>query len=402
MKHSSQKSTRGKLLRFPLIKGRRRDYGARWVDADGRELGVTNAETMCLAPRYPHRLRISNGQYDHVIRCGICPNCVELDRRRLAERFRRAYEKHDGPLFFVQFKADIPTQNRLVRSARRARRLHVQSQLVRLGPGWAGLLVRDPHELEAWFAAREVETRTEPIRLKRGRRAFRRVAAGLAIARVRYGKNVNRYYGRGLPPVDKQSWSVERVDKYEPYDRATSPRAWTDDGRRLLPPLALSGKVIRLNAVRRIMEIPRSVDTYEAIEPWVRELIPKIAKPMDVVAVPKSAEECDRQRKIYQMVAKQEELRISDKVSASESTPPFFGGGLQNFSPIVEAQLRLKHVERMIDELLAGRAPPEIERERKDDEERRRQKAQRDERNRKAMLERLERMMRDAAEREKK
>jgi hypothetical protein len=150
------------------------------------------------------------------------------------------------------------------------------------------------------------------------------------------------------------------------------------------------------------MEIPRSVDTYEAIEPWVRELIPKIAKPMDVVAVPKSAEECDRQRKIYQMVAKQEELRISNKVSASESTPPFFGGGLQNFSPIVEAQLALKSVERMIDELLAGRAPPEIERERKDEEERRRQKAQRDERNRKAMLERLERMMKDAAEREKK
>lgn len=66
-------------------------FAATWRDDQGAVVGTTYGGTMCLWPRKPWRIRITREGFEHVIRCGECPGCLEFERRRLAERLHAKY-----------------------------------------------------------------------------------------------------------------------------------------------------------------------------------------------------------------------------------------------------------------------------------------------------------------------
>jgi hypothetical protein len=81
-----------------------------------------------------------------------------------------------------------------------------------------------------------LETRTEPIFLSRGRRAWRSATGGMLVAREAYGEQRNRWYIRGLPRAEKESWNVLSQAGEKGYSRSSDPRVWKSHNLVLVPP----------------------------------------------------------------------------------------------------------------------------------------------------------------------
>jgi hypothetical protein len=106
----------------------------------------------------------------------------------------------------------------------------------RLGASSFALLSREAGSLRAMLRLDGVRFRIEPLRLSRGRRAWRVLTAGLTVAREIYGEQRNRWYARGLPPAEREKWEVRKIAKYASYDRNRAPRAWKGSRLVLVPP----------------------------------------------------------------------------------------------------------------------------------------------------------------------
>lgn len=235
-----------------------RAFAATWRDERGDVVATTHAGTMCLWPRLPWRLRFSREGFAGVIPCRECPGCLEFERSRLAERLHAKYGRGsvssvvpDGlttstnasdartpaqKLFVVRIYAPIELHAQLAHRLHRRRGLQLEPGMWRLGASSFALLARVSTPLRAALERLGVKYRIEPLRLRRGRRAWRPLTAGLLVAREVYGEDRNRFYARGLPPADRQKWEVQKVAKYAAYDRARSPRAWKSGRLVLVPP----------------------------------------------------------------------------------------------------------------------------------------------------------------------
>ena len=213
---------------------------------------------MCWFPVKPWRLKIAGDGFEHIVRCRECPGCLEYDRRILADRLHTKYgcEKrtagsassgsgvnlepagtHLPPRLFVcRIWAPIEMHARLSHALHRRRGLELEPGMYRLGASSFALLSREKRSLPRVLRTVGVKFRIEPVRLSRGRRAWRSLTAGLIVAREIYGEDRNRWYSRGLPEADRQKWEVQKIDKYQSYDRAGSPRARIDRRVVLVPP----------------------------------------------------------------------------------------------------------------------------------------------------------------------
>lgn len=217
---------------------------------------------MCWFPRRPGRLRIAREGYEHIIRCSECPGCLELNRRRLADRLKAHYQGKTGPLWLVRIhvpaEAMAPTSHRLHRRPG----LKLEAGHFRLGLASMALLARDKAPVHLALRSDGIAHRIERIRASRGRRAWRAITAGILVSREAYGEQVKRWYMRGLAPLDKLRWEIDRR-QYEPgYDRRRSPRAWTSSKLILVPPaLWTTGHRYRrtLRALLRNATDPESV-----------------------------------------------------------------------------------------------------------------------------------------------
>ena len=144
----------------------------------------------------------------------------------------------------------------------------------RQGANSFALLARSASSLRVILKRLGYKHRILPLRLSRGRRAWRVLTAGLIVAREVYGEQRNRFYARGLPKADRLKWEVKKIGTYSGYSRNASPRAWT--GRRvvLVPPdvwklrptvrRSLRGLLLRAadpEGVRRVMGIVAQVST---------------------------------------------------------------------------------------------------------------------------------------------
>lgn len=235
-----------------------RAFAATWRDERGDVVATTHGATMCLWPRKPWRIRISRERFEHVIRCGECPGCLEFDRRRLAERLHSKYRglaqatrrgavrgndptrRHSAQvvsqLFVVRIWAPIELHAQLAHRLHRRRGLELEPGMWRLGASSFALISRAVAPLRSLLKRLGVKFRIEPLRLSRGRRAWRVLTAGMLVAREVYGEQRNRFYARGLPPADRQKWEVQKIGTYRGYDSVRSPRAWKDRGVVLVPP----------------------------------------------------------------------------------------------------------------------------------------------------------------------
>lgn len=263
-------------------------FAATWRDDRGEVVGSTWGGTMCWWPVKPWRIKIARDGFEHVIRCGECPGCLEFDRRRLASRLFRKYCSHreqprqqenvqprrrsaspgssEPRLFIVRIWAPLERHAAIAHGLHRRRGLELEPGLWRLGASSFALIGREKASISRVLRRLGLRFRVEPLRLGRGRRAFRPLTAGLLVSREIYGEQRNRFYARGLPPAERERWEVQKIGKYKSYDRARSPRAAAGNRVVLVPPgvwqlsrtnrRALRGQLLRQSdpeGVRRVM-----------------------------------------------------------------------------------------------------------------------------------------------------
>jgi len=235
-----------------------RAFAATWRNDSGQVVGTTFGGTMCWFPRKPWRLRIERDGYEHVIRCGECPGCLEFERRRLADRLQAKYASagvpsvegttlspaknavgaagSSRPLYVVRIWAPLSRHTEINHKLHRRAGLELEPGMYRLGASGFALLSREKGRIAAVLRAARTDFRIEPVRFRRRRRAWRALTAGLMVARAVYGEQVKRWYARGLPPAAREKWNVLKLKEYKAHDRATGPRAWTSGKLVLVPP----------------------------------------------------------------------------------------------------------------------------------------------------------------------
>ena len=264
------------------------DHGATWRERGGDVVAATYGGTLCWFPRRPWRLRIADDQFQHVIRCGECPGCLEFDRRRLADRLVQAYHadrkelaasssarvdarsplgrRTKGELFAVRVFCPVERHASLYHNLARRPLLDARRGFFRLGRGSFAFLTSRPGSVGDALKAARLKYRVERIRLSRGRRAWRSITAGILVAREAYGENLNRWYARGLPKADRRKWNVIKLSKYKPYDRRRSPRAWKRGDLFLVPPAYWTATRATRQAIRKTMAIATSPELAAAIQ----------------------------------------------------------------------------------------------------------------------------------------
>jgi hypothetical protein len=233
-------------------------FAATWRDPQDAIVGTTFGGTMCEAPHGPNILRLARGDWTIVARCRECRGCIEFDRRRLADRLlgkygrgaaRSADPKTGLPLepaasaankssllWLIRIYAPLSEHAALSHKLHRRRSLELEPGFFRLGLTSFGVIARSKEGFPRINQGLGLNVRVEPIRLSRGRRAWRAITAGLTVVRAVYGKQVNRWYVRGLPPAEREKWEVVKLVKNSPYGRKTGPRVWAGDRVVLVPP----------------------------------------------------------------------------------------------------------------------------------------------------------------------
>ena len=354
-------------------------FAATWRNEQGAVVGTTYGGTMCLWPRKPWRIRITREGFEHVIRCGECPGCLEFERRRLADRLQSKYapggargaEPKTGTgkldaenvasatfaLFVVRIWAPLELHASIASKLHRRRGLGLEPGMWRLGASSFAILARSRVGLPEVLRALGYRFRIEPLRLKRGRRAWRVLTAGLIVAREIYGEQRNRFYARGLPKADRLKWEVKKIGKYDGYSRNASPRAWT--GRRvvLVPPdvwklrptvrRSLRGLLLRQSdpeGVRRVMGIVAGVSTDQA-------------RRFNVSAAAEGRPTREQVVQFYNETAKRVAARCAIPVAAPDHTPSSGEGGYVSsehkqgeLMPLELARARQKEWQRRRDE----------------------------------------------------
>jgi hypothetical protein len=324
-------------------------FAATWRNEQGAIVGKTFGGTMCLWPVKPWRIRFHNDGFEGVMRCRECPGCLEFDRRRMADRLQQKYAagsaRGAGPstksadgyvkaastsptrLFVVRIYAPIELHASIANKLHRRRGLELEPGMWRLGAGSFALISRSRIPLPTLLKRLGLRHRIEPLRLSRGRRAWRVLTAGLIVAREIYGEQRNRWYARGLPAADRQKWEVLKIGKYQSYDRARSPRAWTGRKLLLVPPevwqlrrtdrLALRGQLLRASdpeGVQRVMRL-------------VADAIRNAKSRFDVSAAPKALLSREAVIRQYQQAAERSRARTDALTADSSITPTSEVGG---------------------------------------------------------------------------
>ena len=235
-----------------------RAFAATWQSESGQVVGTTWGGTMCWFPRKPWRLRIERDGFEHIVRCGECPGCLEFERRRLADRLHARYGPGSAQaaaaqttetgksavaagtsgrqLYIVRIWAPLERHTEISHKLHRRVRLELEPGTYRLGASSFAVLSREKTGLTLVLRRAGVEFRIEPVRFRRRRRAWRALTAGLSVARSVYGEQVKRWYARGLPAAEREKWRVEKRSYQPGYDRARSPRAWSAGKLVLVPP----------------------------------------------------------------------------------------------------------------------------------------------------------------------
>lgn len=264
-----------------------RAFAATWRDQEGAVVSTTWGGTMCWFPRLPWRLRIVREGFEHVVRCGECPGCLEFERRRLADRLNAKYGAHgeqltrrarqrrsnqagasgemQRELFIFRIYAPVERHAKIAHALHRRPSLELEPGLFRLGVSSFAVLARDRAPLVDALRALHLENRVERIRFSRGRRAWRALTSGLAVSREAYGEHVKRWYVRGLPPAAREKFEVVKIGTYKTYNRWRAPRAWQNGNLVLVPPEVWQLRRVDRRKLHDFMRSGRSPEFAQAL-----------------------------------------------------------------------------------------------------------------------------------------
>jgi hypothetical protein len=215
---------------------------ATFRDDTGEVVGTTWGGTICWYPRKPSSFVTvdDDGRREHVIRCGWCPGCLELDRRRLADRLQARYSTVEGKLWLVVLESPLHSQARDLKRLRRTVGTSGFSGMYRLGTNHVAAIAAGSRPVvPATTIKRGLRVTVRAVKRSRGRRAWNEITRGILIARDEWGEWLKRFYHRGLPAREHDRWNVVTSGGIRKRHAATGigVRGWRD-GVSLFPPLA--------------------------------------------------------------------------------------------------------------------------------------------------------------------
>lgn len=291
------------------------ELAATWRNQAGEIVSSTFGGTMCLMPRMPWSLRIEREGDTLIVPCGECPGCLEFYRRRLGDRLHAKYGASDGKLYLHRIYAPLEHHAALFRKLHRRRGLVLEPGFFRLGATSFAVIAHARVLPPLYLGGVRLETRTEAIRLTRCGRAWRTATSGMLVAREVYGEQTNRFYIRGLPAAEKQSWNVLTHSGAKGYSRARDPRVWTSANLVLVPPEVWSlGRADR-GRIRRDLRRASSPEGVARVMAIVSSLAAQKSQSSFPSRTGPSADEIAYRKAYYARQAKRE-------VAASVSEPP--------------------------------------------------------------------------------
>lgn len=342
-------------------------FAATWRNDRGEVVGSTWGGTMCWWPVKPWRIKIARDGFEHVIRCGECPGCLEFDRRRLASRLWNKYGEHyekrpressresaaaarrpahsNRPLFIVRIWAPLERHAAVAHGLHRRRGLQLEPGLWRLGASSCALLSREKESLTRVLKRAGLRFRVEPLRLGRGRRAFRPLTAGLLVSREIYGEHKNRWYARGLPPAERERWEVQKIGKYKSYDRRRSPRAAAGNRVVLVPPGVWSLSRTDRSALRGHLVRQTNPEGVLAVMGLVADTIRKAGRELPVSAAAQPRLSREQVARWYARNAERAAARTENSAAAS-SLPPLSEVGGYRSSEHNQGELLPRELEK--------------------------------------------------------
>jgi hypothetical protein len=224
------------------MKAQHNPRAATFRDRDNHVVGTTWGGTWCWHPVNPAKYasESEDGTDAHLIRCRRCPGCMELDRRELAERLVLTFNKEEGNVWVVVIEVVLAEAGEAVRKFALTLSGAKSWGWCRIGASRIAVIV----------AGQKPRSRVRQpsigcsvcwhrVLVKRKRRAWSMVTAGMLYSRDVYGEQTNRWYMRGLKRVPR----AKRVGVWRGRARQKNPElqggvAGVRDGIRLCPPEA--------------------------------------------------------------------------------------------------------------------------------------------------------------------
>jgi hypothetical protein len=362
-------------------------FAATWVDeTSGEIVGTTLGETMCWRPNRPWALTIMREGDQLIAPCGECPGCLEFLRRRLAERLHRKYgpgavqsasrstttgEQPAGAvttkptaLWIVRIWYPLPLQADLAHKLHRRKGLELEAGFYRLGVDSFVVLARSKQELPRVLRRLGLRHRVEPVRLSRGRRAWRTLTAGILVARAVYGEQVKRWYARGLPPAERLRWDVVKRAMQKPWRRRTGARVRTGSRIILVPPAIWSMDGDRIKEYRAAAATASSPEEAIANRRRLAEIVAGAASHLILDAPAQPALSREAVQRFYAGMAARSNKGATETSAAALNPSTLLGGGLRSCvhsGSIAQPQNDLEALEKW---LHSGAPPPQMGRER--------------------------------------
>jgi hypothetical protein len=325
------------------------EFAATWRNSKGEIVGSTFGGTMCWMPLKPWSLRISREDWTGIVPCGECPGCLEFYRRRLADRLDAKYGvpregqhrtrvKPEAPgdhrsgsarpiLYLIRIYAPIEQHAALSRKLHRRRGLELEPGFIRLGATSFAVLSHARRSPPLTLNGEVLETRTEPILLSRGRRAWRSATAGMLVAREAYGEQRNRWYIRGLPAAEKESWNVLSQAGEKGYSRARDPRVWKHGNLTLVPPEIWSlGRGDR-RTLRRDLGAASSPEGVARVMAMVSALVARKSQSSLIGPAGRPVLTREQVLESYAMAARRSKAASGSERPLISPSPPSEGGG---------------------------------------------------------------------------
>ncbi len=362
-------------------------FAATWRDEEtGEILGYTLGDTMCRSPRRPWAMTGTDDEWQFPLPCGECDGCLERIRRALADRLKAKYQSHGSAgtnstenarglnatagvtcscaLWMIRIWHPKELQVELSAQLHRRRGLELEPGFFRLGTDSFAILARSRFLLPEVLRRIGLRHRVEPVRLSRGRRAWRKLTGGILVARAVYGEQVKRWYMRGLPDVDKMRWDVVKKAMQKPWRRRTGARVRTGKKIILVPPAIWSMDGDRFHEYREAAAAASSPEQAIANRRRLAEIVAGASAHLILDAPAQPALTREAVQRFYAGMAARKNKGAAETAAAASLDPQPLGGGLQSsrhLSPFVHSHDEAAELDKW---LHSGAPPPEMGRER--------------------------------------
>jgi hypothetical protein len=342
-----------------------RAFAATWVrEETGEVVGTTLGNTMCWNPRRPWALTIEHEGDRLIAPCGECPGCLEFLRRRLADRLKARYGTKLTRLWIVRIWYPLELQAVLAHKLHRRKGLELEPGWYRLGVDSFAILSREKRLISALLKAIASRHHAEPVRLSRGRRAWRSLTAGLLVSRAVYGEHTNRWYARGLPPAERLRWDVVKRAMQKPWRRRTGARVRTGSRIILVPPAIWSMDGDRMREYRAAAAGASSPEEAMANRRRVAEIVAGAASHLKLDAPAQPALTREQVQTFYATMARRKAARASETPAATPNPSTLLGGGLRSSVHSLSTEGTHDAARELETWLHSGAPPPEMGRER--------------------------------------